>query len=428
MNYGWSSPMLPRLEQDDSPIKVTEDDEPWLESILLFAGLVGLPITTYLVDRIGRKQSTLAAACTCVVGWTLIAVANHVIYLYIARFMMGIAADIAFISSPMYIAEIAHKSIRGYLSSIIYVMAYLGTVIIYSIGPYVDFYVPSIVAIVFLVIQIFILPFMPDSPYFLMKKGKTEMARNSLKRLRATDDVDQELNDILSFIEDEKLEKKGKVSDLFTIPSVRKAIIIMTVLNGGQHFVGYTAIGMNVNTILKSANSKYFNENAATIIFGSLMLLGSVIASLLVDKFGRKTLLILSTVLTGIALMTIGIYFHLMDDYDLSSISWLPVIALMSFAITFKLGLGVIPIVLTAELFPVKVKAYGMACADGIFVIFGSLSVWIYDFLRKDAGGMFMPFYFFTGCSIITCIFVCLFVPETKGKSLEEVQMILKSK
>lgn len=428
MNYGWSSPMLPRLEQDDSPIKVTEDDEPWLESILLFAGLVGLPITTYLVDRIGRKQSTLAAACTCVVGWTLIAVANHVIYLYIARFMMGIAADIAFISSPMYIAEIAHKSIRGYLSSIIYVMAYLGTVIIYSIGPYVDFYVPSIVAIVFLVIQIFILPFMPDSPYFLMKKGKTEMARNSLKRLRATDDVDQELNDILSFIEDEKLEKKGKVSDLFTIPSVRKAIIIMTVLNGGQHFVGYTAIGMNVNTILKSANSKYFNENAATIIFGSLMLLGSVIASLLVDKFGRKTLLILSTVLTGIALMTIGIYFHLMDDYDLSSVSWLPVVALMSFAITFKLGLGVIPIVLTAELFPVKVKAYGMACADGIFVIFGSLSVWIYDFLRKDAGGMFMPFYFFTGCSIITCIFVCLFVPETKGKSLEEVQMILKSK
>ncbi|XP_044757256.1 sugar transporter ERD6-like [Coccinella septempunctata] len=428
MNYGWSSPMLPRLEKDDSPVKVTETDEPWLESILLFAGLVGLPITTYLVDKIGRKQSTLAAACTCVVGWTLIAIADNIFYLYIARFMMGIAADMAFISSPMYIAEISHKSIRGYLSAIIYVMSYIGTVLIYTIGPYVDFTVPSVVAIVFLVTQIIVLPFMPDSPYFLIKKGKTESARISLKRLRATEDVDEELNEILTFIELEKRKEKGKISDLFTEPSVRRAIIIMTVLNGGQHLAGYTAIGMNVNAILSFAKYKYFEDETATIIFGSLMLVGSVVATLLVDKFGRKTLLIISTVLTGAALTTIGIFFFLQDDHDLTSVSWILVVALMSYAITFKLGLGVVPIVLTAELFPVRVKAYGMACADGVYVLFGSLSVWIYDILRKDAGGMFMPFFFFAGCCFIVCIFVSFFIPETKGKSLEEVQNILKAK
>ncbi|XP_045463589.1 facilitated trehalose transporter Tret1-like [Harmonia axyridis] len=428
MNYGWSSPMLPRLRKENSPIKITENDEPWLESILLFAGIVGLPLTTYLVDRIGRKQSTLTAACSCVVGWTIIAFANDVIYLYIARFIMGIAADIAFISSPMYIAEISHKSIRGYLSAIIYVMSYMGTVLIYIIGPYVDFYVPSVVAGVFLVSQIILLPFMPDSPYFLIKQGKTEMARQSLKRLRATDDVNQELTEILNFIEQENQQEKGKVTDLFTVPSIRRAVIIMTVLNGGQHFAGYTAISMNVHSILESANSTYFDKETATIMYGCLMLFGSIVATLLVDKFGRKTLLMVSAVTTGISLGTIGVYFYLQVDNDLSAESWLPVAALMTFAVTFKIGLGTVPIVLTAELFPVKVKAYGMASADGIYVIFGSLSVWIYDILRKDAGGMYMPFYFFAGCSFITCIFACLFVPETKGVSLEEVQIILKGK
>ncbi|KAK9879228.1 hypothetical protein WA026_004075 [Henosepilachna vigintioctopunctata] len=427
MNYAWSSPILPRLKQKNSPIEITETDETWLEISLLIAGLIGLPLTTYLVDKIGRKQSTLAASCTCVIGWTMIAFADHVVYLYIARFMMGVAADISFISSPMYIAEISHKSFRGFLAGIVYTMSMTGTLIMYAIGPYVDFYVPSIVAGVFLITQISTLPFMPDSPYFLLVKGKFVEARNSLRRLRGKGDVEDELSEIQDNIEAERQKEKGKVSDLFTVPSIRKAVIIMAVLNGGQHLGGFTVITMNLHSILETANSEYLGENFAAVLFAGLMLIASLLALLVVDKFGRKTILILSTITTGITLVTIGLYFSLQVSQDVSSISWIPVVAVMIFAITFKLGLGIVPIVLTAELFPATVKAYGMASADAMYVIFGSLSIYIYQFLKDDAGGIYTPFYFFAGCCFLTGIFTFLFVPETKGRTLEEIQSIMRN-
>ncbi|KAL3275336.1 hypothetical protein HHI36_020103 [Cryptolaemus montrouzieri] len=426
MNYAWSSPMLPRLEKEDSPIKITESDESYLENILLIAGLVGLPLTTYLVDKIGRKQSTLAATCTSVIGWILIGIANNIIYLYVARFMMGVAADIAFISSPMFIAEISHKSYRGFLSGTIYIMSFTGTVIMYIIGPYVAFYVPSIVAGMFLIPQICILPFMPDSPYYLIIKGKEELARESLCRLRGTYDVDTEMTEILYAIDKEKQQKKGSVKDLFTVPSIRKAVIIMAVLNAGQHLGGYTAITMNLHDILSSAESTYLDDEVAAVMYALLMLFASVVAILMVDKFGRKTILLISAILTGLTLVTIGIYFYLKVDHDVSSISWIPVVAVMLFAVTFKLGMGIVPIVLTAELFPPSVKAYGMASADAMYIIFGSLSISIYYYLKDDLGGMYLPFYFFAAACFVTALFVVLFVPETKGKTLDEVQMILR--
>lgn len=120
MQYGWTAPVMPILKSPDTPVPITEDDEVWLETIFIAGGLAGLPITIYAVDNIGRKGSILFSCVFSLLAWILIAIGWKIEVLYAARFIAGIAGVVAFVSSPMYIAEIADYKIRGFLAGLIY--------------------------------------------------------------------------------------------------------------------------------------------------------------------------------------------------------------------------------------------------------------------------------------------------------------------
>lgn len=172
MQYGWTAPVIPILQSEDSPVPITEGDVVWLETIYMLGGLAGLPVTIYLVDKIGRKRSILLASASSLIAWILIAVASNVELLYAARFLTGIAGDVAFVSTPMYIAEIADQKIRGFLAGLIYIMMLVGLLIIYAVAPFVKIYVSSSVGAAFLVFQLCTFAFMPESPYYLLVKNK----------------------------------------------------------------------------------------------------------------------------------------------------------------------------------------------------------------------------------------------------------------
>lgn len=425
MHYGWTSPVLPVLEKNGTHIHLTSDDHIWLESIYLIGGIAGLPITIFLVDKFGRKESILLSAIVALVSWILIAVADSVIYLYIARFMVGLSGDVAFVAAPMYIAEIADKKIRGFLSGIIYVMMLVGILTIYAVAPYVPFYVPSVIGGILVGIQLITFPFMPDSPYYLISKGKTEKAKEHLKRLRVGENIDEELAEIVAAVKRQKAEQ-GRPQDLVLTRSNRKAVLILLVLNGAQHFSSISVMLMNLHMILTAADSIYLSSNVSGILFSALMLLAATIADAIVDKCGRKALLIISSALSGICLLVLAIYFTIQkSDIDVKPFSWVPVVAVMIYAFVFKFGLGIIPIVMTAELFPAKVKAMGMTVADFFYVFFAWMSIEVYQRLVVFAGYDY-PFYIFSVCCLLTSIFAQIYIPETKGKTLDEIQYILK--
>ncbi|XP_066142527.1 facilitated trehalose transporter Tret1-like isoform X2 [Euwallacea fornicatus] len=425
MHYGWSAPFIPILEKPDSPIPISLTDVTWLESIYLIGGLAGLPVTIYSVDRLGRKASILLAAAMSLVAWILIAVANNVIYLYVARFMVGLSGDVAFVAAPMYIAEIADKKIRGFLAGVIYVMMLVGILVVYAVGPFAPFYVCSIIGASFVIIQLISFPFMPDSPYYLLLKNQHEKARAHLLRLRTGEDIDKELVEITTAVERQKSER-GRPQDLVISKSNRKALIIMVVLNAAQHFSSISVILMNLHSILKEAESEYVSFEIAGIIFSAFMLIAATIADFIVDKFGRKGLLISSSLLTGLSLLILAVYFTFKNNgYDVATISWVPIAAVMVYAAVFKFGLGIIPIVMTAELFPAKVKAMGMTLADFSYLFFGLLSVELYQRLINTFY-LDLPFYIFASSTLLTALFAWLYIPETKGKTLDEIQFILK--
>ncbi|XP_023023494.1 facilitated trehalose transporter Tret1 [Leptinotarsa decemlineata] len=425
MHYGWSAPAIQILKSENSPVELGPNDVRWLETLYMIGGFAGLPITIFAVDKIGRKGSILISAVISLISWLLIGLANRVEYLYVARFMVGLSADVAFVAAPMYIAEIADEKIRGFLAGIVYVMMLVGILIIYAVAPYVQFYVSSIIGIILVSIQLITFPFMPDSPYYQLSRENPEKAKLHLQRLRGTENVEAELKDITAAVERQQTEK-GRPQDLVLSKSNRKAVLIMFVLNGAQHLSSMSVILMNLHDILSAADSVYMSSKIAGILFALMMLMSAIISDFVIDKFGRKPLLITSCLLTGCSLLVLAIFFSLKKTgMNVDYVSWIPLVSVMVYAVVFKFGLGIIPIVMTAELFPANVKAMGMTIADFFYVLFGWFSIEIFQRLSMKVG-YDVPFYIFSICTLLTAVFVQAYVPETKGKTLEEIQFILK--
>lgn len=427
MTYGWTSPMIPYLISEESHIKTTKSEAEWLETVLMAGTVIGLPLTIYLVDRIGRKWSLLLAAIISCFGWLTIALADKMLYIFVARFFFGVTANMAFVAAPMYVGEIAEQKIRGFLSSIIYLMMLVGFVIMYCVGPYLPYFVAPLIAGIVLLTEIILFSSVYESPYYLLYINRPDEARISLQYFRPNREIDTELEDISEAVKRQKTEG-GTLKDLFCVKSNRKAILIMTVLDMGQHLCAISVMLMNLHLILEAAGSVYLDSSVAGILFAVIMLISAQIASLQMDKYGRRFLLIASTIPTGVCLLVLAIYFHVkLAGYDVEFISWIPIVSVMVYAMTFKIGLGMVPIVMTAEVFSTKIKAMGMTVADAMYVIGSIISIQLYTWL-SNFYGIHVPFYIFAVSAFLIAIFSYCYIPETKGKTLEEIQIILKGK
>ncbi|CAG9817085.1 unnamed protein product [Phaedon cochleariae] len=425
MQYGWTAPTIPILLAEDSPLRITTSQAEWLESILMIGACCGLPLTMYLVDKIGRKKSMITSSITTLLAWTVMAFTPRIEYIYVARFCAGMAGDMAFVAAPMYIAEIADQKIRGFLSSLIYVMMLTGILLLYCIAPFVPLWTPCVMAISMNLIGLAIYPFQPDSPYYLLYKNEPEQAKSALRKLRRKENVDVEFKDIAAAIERQKSEK-GRFQDLLMVPSNRKAFIIMVWLNSSQHMSSISVMLMNLHSILDEAGSFYFAASTGAIIFSATMFCAAMSASLAIDNFGRKVLLCVSGTIAGSCLLVIALYFSFKNNgVDVVRFSWVPLLMVMLYAASFKFGIGLVPVVLTAELFPAKLKAIGMTLSDLFYVGFSVITLQLYHALRH-AFGIQVPFYIFAASCFCTVIFTVFYIPETKGKTLEEIQMILK--
>ncbi|KAJ8918807.1 hypothetical protein NQ315_011091 [Exocentrus adspersus] len=425
MSYAWTAPTIPYLISEESHIKTTKYEAQWLETILMIGSFCGLPLTIYLVDKIGRKNSLLLASFVQAVSWIATALAATMTGLLVARFFSGMASDMAFVAAPMYIAEMADQKIRGFLSGIIYLMMLTGCVIVYCVGPYLPFYVSPVIGALLSTTELITFSFMPETPYYLLYKHREDEALKALQYFRSDVDAETELKEISKAMERQRNER-GRIQDLFLVKSNRKAVITMTVLNGGQHFCAISVIVMNLHLILKAAGSIYIDYAIAAIVFSVIMLVAAVGATLTVDMYGRKILLVFSAVLSGICLFAIALYFNLqINGVDVMSVSWIPTVSVMIYAAAFKLGLGIVPIMITSEIFPAKVKAMGMTISDAMYVGWSAIVLQLYQWLESSYG-LHAPFYLFSVCCFLVMLYTIFYIPETKGKSLEEIQMLLK--
>lgn len=209
--------------------------------------------------------------------------------------------------------------------------------------------------------------------------------------------------------------------DVFTDPTARKGLIISMLLMLFQQFSGINAVIFNTESIFKSANE---NTSAAlsTIIVGVVQVIMTLAASLLIERAGRKILLLFSSTIMTICLAILGAYFAMKSSgKDVTHIWWLPLLSLILFIITFSVGYGPIPWLMMGELFMPDVRA----TATALTVTFNWLCVFIVTKsfqIMIDAWGDDWTFFFFSGCMGVATIYVALALVETKGKSSSQIQ------
>lgn len=426
MHYGWPSPSLPQLiNNTNSSLSIDSDEGSWMAVMPLIGAVIGALGAANIVDYFGRKKTIIATAIPFFIAWMMVAFAKNVIELYLARFLAGIADGVTFTVVPMYIGEIADAKVRGMLGSSCSVTWIIGFLLINIIGSYLSISMTAIVSSLIPVISVATFIWMPESPYYLLMRGRIEEAKESLRKLRRVDDVDDEVDRINTSIQTET-KNSGSFLDLFTVKSNAKACFIIGGLRGFQQFSGTTAITFYTQDIFRQAGGNILPHHASMIYF-SVQLLMTMVSSSIVDKAGRKPLLIISMSGSAFALFLEGTYFYVQTqtNIDTSSFTFVPVIVLIGFVIIFSLGMQSIPILMLGELFPTSVKAYALCLADVYFSVVATIASKFLQIMR-DNYGMYVPFYGFTICSICGLVFIVLFVPETKGKNLEEIQQFLR--
>lgn len=426
MHYGWPSPSLPKLLQNDSHIPITSSEGSWIAVMLLPGAFSGSVLGGLLLDRIGRKYVILLTSIPFIISWIMIAYARSLTILLVARYLAGISDGLICCSVPIYFGEIADPKIRGLLGSAVSVAWIFGILVTNVLGSYLTIADTALISLIIPLLLLLTFPFIPESPYYLLMKGKVEDARDSLMIFKGTNDIEDELNRLKEAVEEQN-RNTGKYLDLFTVKSNRKALYIMMGSRGAQQFSGTIAIIFYAQIIFKEAGDS-ISPAVASIIYFSVQLVLSGVCSVIVDKTGRKPLMIISVIGTGLALFTEGMYFCLKNttDIDVSRYSLIPVVALITCVIMFALGLQTIPVILLGEIFPTNVKAFAISFSDIYFAII-TTTVSKFFQVTKDNFGMHVPFFAFTGCCVLGLLFTLFYLPETKGKTLEEIQEELKS-
>lgn len=363
-------------------------------------------------------------------SWLLLAFAATETELYVARVIVGIAAAGAFALCSIYVRDIASDAIRGSLTALVMTFVTAGVLCSYILGWLASYRVAALVSAVGPLLFAAGFMTLPENPWFLLARGKTEEARQSLQWFRGGDDVEEELSSITAKIKLQRQLAEDEpvgLSDLFATRANRKAFLIAMVLCTNQHASGVFAMLTYTETIFREAGSS-IEPSLSSIVVGAVLCAANYVSSLLVDRAGRRCLLLVSDVAVAAATAMLGAYFYAKNVHGpdmVSHLGWLPLVCLSVFVVGISLGLYPVPYVLLAELFAPRIRA--MASSIGIAV------TWLLPFVMAKffpsmvaALGEHGCYWFFSACCIAGTVFIVVAVPETKGRSLDDIQRELQ--
>lgn len=411
-------------------IKISGDELSWIGSFsVIGAGIMCLFIGP-ICDLIGRRFGNLLIAVPLIVGWIIIIMANSVTCICVGRCLTGFGIGGFCVSAPMYTSEIAEKEIRGTLGSFFQLFLSLGILFAFVTGYLCDPKQHSIACSVLPVVFVVVFVTQPESPVFLLKKDQPDKARNALLRLRGSDyNVDGELKEIKAGL-DASAALQGSLSEAFQKRTTVYAAFLAISLLFFQQFGGINVVVFYTSDIFSSAGLT-MNPKIGTIITGIFQLIASLGGSLLIDKLGRKILLLISGAGMAVSLAIVGIFMMgiergYMSSDTIKKFGIIPVIAVTAYLMFFALGYGPIPWIALAELLPPEVQGLLASIAGFLCWCMTFFLTSIYSYVKTSIGSDSM-FFIFAGVSTVGVVFVIFFAIETKGKSIEEIQQLLSS-
>ncbi|XP_052740298.1 facilitated trehalose transporter Tret1 isoform X1 [Bicyclus anynana] len=422
----WPTPVVPKIKNNETFVDITKDELATVMAMSPLGFVVGSLATRFISDSLGRRTTILASVVPIICGTIIATLARVSWLLCIMYFLWGIGTGMISTVVGIYTAEIADKDIRATLSVGTRFMFNFGNLLVISIGPFLSYYTLNYCFFILPVVYFVACVFIPESPYYYLKEGRVEHARKSLLKLKDKEIVDQELELMKGHVSKE-MRNSSSAWELFTGKQYRRPLVIAfglkltQIMSGGmsiQQYMGLITqeIGLDVQT------------STLLIIFGAFKFIVGVLSSFVVDRVGRRPLLIYSFLSTGICLAIAGLYFFLQEviRVDHSVLKAYGIAAFMAIMLSNGLSIGYSSIigVITAEIFPLNVKFIAMTSVNILGGCLGSAVAKSYQAINNVAGFCGV-FWVFASVAFVGAIFSYMTTPETKGKSLQEIQEML---
>ncbi|KAK7284314.1 hypothetical protein RJT34_19059 [Clitoria ternatea] len=390
-------------------------------SILTIGAMIGAVISGRIADYAGRRVAMGFSEVFCILGWFAIAFSKVFWWLYVGRLLVGCGMGLLSYVVPVYIAEITPKNLRGAFTTVHQLMICCGVSLTYLIGAFLNWRILALIGTIPCLVQLLGLFFIPESPRWLAKFGSWERSESALRQLRGKNaDVSQEATEIKDFTEALQRKTEDSIIGLFRLQYM-KSLIVGVGLMILQQFGGVNAIAFYATSIFISAG---FSGSIGTIAMVAVQIPMSTLGVFLMDKSGRRPLLLISASGTCLGCFLAALSFLLQDLHIWKEVS--PILALVGVLVytgSFSLGMGAIPWIIMSEIFPINVKG----SAGSLVTLVSWFCSWIvsyaFNFLMTwNSSGTFFIFASICG---FTILFVAKLVPETKGRTLEEIQSSL---
>ncbi|KAF1892229.1 hypothetical protein Lal_00036590 [Lupinus albus] len=421
---GYSSPSQSGIMDE---LNLGVDEYSIFGSILTIGAMIGAIVSGRIADYAGRRVAMGLAEVFCIFGWLAIAFSKVAWWLYVGRVLVGCGMGILSYVVPVYVAEITSRNLRGAFTAVHQLMICCGVSLTYLFGAYLNWRILALIGTIPCLIQFLSLPFIPESPRWLAKVGHMERSESALQHLRGKNaDICQEASEIREYTESLQQQTEASIIGLFQFQYLR-SLSVGVGLMILQQFGGVNGIAFYATSIFISAGS------IGTIAMVVVQIPMTALGVLLMDKSGRRPLLLISAsgtcfgcflVALSFFLQLLGLGNYMQDLHKLKEVS--PVLALVGVLVytgSFSLGMGGIPWVIMSEIFPINVKG----SAGSLVTLVSWLCSWIisyaFNFLMNLSSTG--TFFIFSSICGFTVIFIAKLVPETKGLTLEEVQASL---
>lgn len=395
----------------------------WAASAALVGCVIGAMFSGTLSDKIGRKKVLIISAILFAISSIGTALPPDLTWFVIFRMLGGVGIGIASILAPLYISEIAPAAIRGRLVSIYQLGIVSGILLIYFVnagiaGMYdeawnIDYgwrwmfgsgIIPSIFFLILLI-------FVPESPRWLAQNGREDEALFILNKVSGPEKAERDLFEIKRPV----LAESTSFSELLK-PGLRTALVIGVILSILSQVTGINAIMYYAPEIFKSTGDGSDSALLQTVLVGAVNVLFTLIAIKYVDQFGRKGLLLVGSAGMAVCLFLVGaaFYFEWLDGYFVL----VPILAYIAF---FAISLGPMTFVVVGEIFPNRVRGKAMSVALFFLWVAVYLVSQTFPMLLESIGSAY-TFWLYMLMSVVAFLFVWKALPETKGKSLEEIE------
>ncbi|KAK9954288.1 hypothetical protein ABG768_016369 [Culter alburnus] len=404
----------------------------WSVTVSMYplGGFFGSLMVGPLVNKFGRKGTLLFNNIFSIVPAIMMGVSEvawSFEIIIVARFLVGICAGLSSNVVPMYLGEIAPKNYRGAVGIVPQLFITVGIVAAQILGirnilgnkegwP-IMLGLTGIPA----AIELLLLPFFPESPrYMLIQKGDEKTARKGLQRLRGWEDVDEELCEMRVEVQSEQAEGRLSLLNLFTFRSLRWQLLSVIFMNMGQQLSGVNAIYYYADSIYSSAGVKDEHVQYVTVGTGAVNVFMTIAAVFIVEKSGRKLLLLIGFGICCAAcvVLTIALYFQ-------TTLDWMPyvsIVCVIVYVIGHAIGPSPIPTVITTEMFRQSSRPPAFMVGGSVHWLSNFTVGLVFPFLERGLGAY--SFIIFACICLATLIYIWVVIPETKNKTFLETSKL----